>query len=212
MRGPTRARSALRRATVATLVTGSAVLSLLGGEARAAPVGPIFGPYIEGYAAYVGQTRCRPKPKPGVVAFQQMLQQAYPDSTWFNISRPCHVGGRSEHKEGRALDWARDATDPAQAATVADLFTWLLATDQHGNTHAHARRLGIMYIIWNRQMWSSWDQEWEIICVQRRKYCRDPDDRSIVNPHTDHVHFSFSRRGARMRTSYWHPELSTAAP
>jgi hypothetical protein len=196
---------------LAAVTAVAALVSLLGAPAAAAPVGPSFGPYIEGYAPYVGQTKCRPKAKPGVVAFQQMLQEAYPDSSWFNISRACDVGGRSEHKEGRALDWARDATDPAQAATVNDLFAWLLATDGHGNTHAVARRMGIMYIIWNRQMWSSWDQAWEVICVQKRKHCRDPEDRSIVHPHADHVHFSFTRRGARMKTTYWHPELSNAA-
>jgi hypothetical protein len=208
MRGPTRDRSALGRRTLAAVLAVAALTPVLGGQAAAAPTGPSFGPYIEGYAPYRGQTRCRPRPKPGVVAFQQMLEQAYPDSTWFNISRPCDVGGRSEHKEGRALDWARDAADPAQAATVDDLFAWLLATDQHGNTHAHARRMGIMYVIWNRQMWSSWDQAWEVICIQKLKHCRDPQDGSIVHPHADHVHFSFTRRGARMKTSFWHPELS----
>ncbi len=197
---------------VAAVAAVAALASLLGRPAAAAPVGPSFGPYIEDYARYVGQTRCRPWPKPGVVAFQQMLQAAYPDSTSFNISRACNVGGRSEHKEGRALDWARNAKDPAQAATVNDLFAWLLATDRHGNTQAIARRMGVMYILWNRKMWSSWDHTWEVTCVQKKRYCRDPEDGSIVHPHTDHVHFSFTRRGARMKTSYWHPELSNVAP
>jgi hypothetical protein len=58
-----------------------ALLVLVPAGAGAAPETPSFGPLIEDYAEYVGQRRCRPKPKPGVVAFQQLLEQAYPDST-----------------------------------------------------------------------------------------------------------------------------------
>jgi hypothetical protein len=68
---------------------------------------------------------------------------------------------------------------------------WLLATDQYNNKHAMARRLGIMYIIWNRQIWASSraSEGW-------RPYTRD-------NPHTDHIHFSFSWAGARRQTTWW---------
>ena len=190
-----------------------AILASTPNPARAGtPVAPEFGPTIEAYADYAGQRRCRPKPKPGVVAFSELLQATYPDSTWFGISRGCKVGGRSEHKEGRALDWSRDASDSAQRATVTELLTWLFATDAHGNEHAMARRLGIMYIVWNRRIWSTWNGGWEIYCVQKRMKCKDPGSRSALHPHTDHVHFSFGWKGARMQTSFWHPELSFAEP
>jgi hypothetical protein len=54
-----------------------------------------------------------------------------------------------------------------------------------------ARRLGVMYIIWNGRIWGSYRaaEGW-------RSY-------GGANPHTDHVHFSFSRAGALKQTSYW---------
>ncbi len=178
----------------------------------AAPVTPEFGATIEEYAEYDGMDRCKPKAKRGVVAFEALLQAAYPDTTWMNISRACDVGGDSEHKEGRALDWSRDASDPAHAAQVTELLDWLLATDVHGNTHAMARRLGIMYVIWDRQMWSSWDGEWEVYCIQKRRKCKDTNSKAALHPHDDHVHFSFGWPGARMKTSFWHPEVSFVPP
>jgi hypothetical protein len=182
------------------------------GAAASSPTAPEFGPTIEDYADYEGQRRCKPKAKAGVVAFSQLLQATYPDSTWFGISRGCKVGGQSEHKEGRALDWSRDASDPAQRGTVKALLDWLFATDVHGNEHAMVRRLGIMYIVWNRRIWSTWNGGWEIYCVQKRKKCKDPDSKSALHPHTDHVHFSFGWPGARKQTSFWRPELSFVEP
>jgi hypothetical protein len=194
---------------LALVVAGAAFLAPISLPASAeSPATPKFGPVIDDYAEYEGQKRCKPKPKPGVLAFQQVLQATYPDSTWFGISRACDIGGTSEHKEGRAMDWSRDATDPAQRRSVRELLDWLFATDEHGNEHAMARRIGIMYIVWNRRIWSTWNQGWEIYCVQKKAKCKDPDSKSALHPHTDHVHFSFSWEGARMETSFWNPELS----
>jgi hypothetical protein len=212
MRGPSHLPASLVRRSLAVGLAALAVSAVVPRPAVAAPTGPNFGPVIEEYADYDGQRRCRPKPKAGVVAFQAIVEAAYPDSTWFNISRKCKDGGQSEHKEGRALDWSRSAAVRSERASVKDLFAWLLATDQYGNPHAMARRLGVMYIIWNRKMWSAWDPGWEVICVQRGRRCVDPDSRAPVHPHNDHVHFSFSWPGARGQTTFWHPELSNAAP
>lgn len=212
MRGSTTSPpSGARRATalVGLILTA---LSLIPVQVVAVPLAPTFGPVIDGYAEYVGQARCKPKPKPGVVAFQQLLQTTYPDSTWFGVSRACKVGGRSEHKEGRALDWARNAAVPAERAQVKELLGWLLVTDAYGNRHAMARRLGIMYLIWNRRMWSSWNEGWEVYCVQKGKRCRDPESKAVVHPHRDHIHFSFGWPGAKLLTTYWHPELSQPGP
>ena len=41
------------------------------------------------------------------------------------------------------------------APRPSDLAAWLFATDAFGNRRAQARRLGIMYVIWNRKIWSS---------------------------------------------------------
>jgi hypothetical protein len=203
--------SSWMRRGLSIVVAAAAVLTPLVAIANT-PEAPEFGPIIEDYAEYEGQKRCKPKPKPGLLSFQELLQTTYPDSTWFGISRGCDVGGTSEHKEGRAMDWSRDATNAAHRKTVNQLFEWLFAEDEYGNENAMARRLGIMYVIWNRRMWSSWDQEWEVYCVQKRKVCKDPDSKSAVHPHDDHVHFSFGWAGAKMKTSFFNPELSKGDP
>ena len=213
MRVPTLRPSPLARRALALTLGIAGVVSLGSLPAGATtPAAPQFGPTIEDYADYDGQSKCKPSPKPGVVAFQELLRAAYPDSTWFGISRGCKVGGDSEHKEGRALDWSRDGTNPAQRRTVKELMTWLFAPDAHGNEHAMVRRLGIMYIVWNRRIWSTWDQGWDVYCIQKRRKCKDPDSKSEFHPHTDHVHFSFSWKGARMQTSFWNPDLSFVVP
>lgn len=198
----------LRRGLSLVVVAAALLAPVALPAAATSPQSPKFGPVIEDYAQYEGQKKCKPKAKPGVLAFQQLLQTTYPDSTWFGISRACDIGGTSEHKEGRAIDWSRDATNPAQRKSVSELLDWLFAPDDRGNENAMLRRLGIMYIVWNRRIWSTWDQGWDIYCVQKRKKCKDPDSKSALHPHTDHVHFSFGWDGARMKTSFFRPDIS----
>ncbi len=176
-----------------SVLAGGLALSATG--ARAAPATPQFGPAIDSLAAYVGQTTCDPTPKPGAIALRDLLEATYPATTPIAIGRDCSIGGTSEHKEGRAYDWGVNAFDPAQKAMATDLLTWLLATDAYGNVNAMARRLGIMYVIWNRQVWKSYgtNRGWQTY--------------TGANPHTDHVHFSLSWDGANARTSWY-----TAAP
>ena len=146
---------------------------------------------IEPYPEYDGQSTCSPAPKPGMIAFRDMVMRAYPTTTSYGISRDCGIGGTSEHKEGRAWDWANDATTAAGRARVARFMNWLFATDQYGNRHAMARRLGVMYVIWNRQIF---------------KMYRPSDGWTSYtgsSPHTDHVHVSLTRRGGAMQTSFW---------
>ena len=54
-----------------------------------------------------------------------------------------------------------------------------------------AKRFGINYIIWNRQMWRAYDPG------------RGWAPYYGVSPHTDHIHFSFNWDGACMRSSWW---------
>ena len=67
----------------------------------------------------------------------------------------------------------------------------LFRAEPTGRRWAMVRRLGVMYIIYNRRIWASYRAEegW-------RPYVG-------ANPHTDHIHFSFSWAGARKQTSYW---------
>ena len=193
------------------LVAGLTLIPLGAATARAAtPKTPNFGPVIEDYAAYQGQTRCKPKPKPGVVAFRRLVLATYPRTGDAGISRRCSIGGQSEHKEGRAWDWAVDGTTEAGRLTAKRLLQWLFQTDRHGNWHANFRRLGLMYIVWRRRIWGSWDPGWKTYCVATPKGCKDTDSNAILHPHLDHIHFSFGWPGARKRTSFWNPELSRA--
>ena len=116
------------------------------------PATPASPSEIEPYPTYDGQSTCSPAAKPGMIAFRDMVMEAYPGTASYGISRDCNVGGTSEHKEGRAWDWANDATDSAGRRRVANFMRWLFRTDQYGHRHAMARRLGVMYIIWNRQI------------------------------------------------------------
>ena len=150
-----------------------------------------YGSSIEALAEYEPQTGCREHAKPGVAAFADLLLETYRSTGSLGIVRDCDQGGMSEHKEGRAFDWAMSAADDGDVDRVRDLSHWLLRTDRHGNRFAMARRLGIQYMIWNHRIWRAYDATdgW--------------GPYTGPNPHTDHVHFSFSWRGARKNTSFW---------
>ena len=205
-------RSALERTrrggSLAVAVLVVSAVTLASAQAVAAPRAPRFGPVIEDYAGYTSPERCRPAAKPGVEAFAELLVDAYPGTAWIAIGRACERTPTSDHQEGRALDWSRDASDRGERADVEDLFEWLFAEDRHGNADAIARRLGISYVIWNKRIWGSWSQGWEVYCVKRPAGCRDPDSRELLNPHTDHVHISFGWPGARKQTTFWNPKDS----
>jgi len=160
------------------------------------PATPSFGSSIDGYTSYVGQSSCSGSSKPGVTAFKDLVLATYPCTSSGGIVRGCSVGGKSEHKEGRAWDWMIKAGHPAADA----LLSWLLATDAHGNKHANARRLGIMYMIFNHKMWRAYSpgSGWQPY--------------SGSNPHTDHVHFSFSWDGANKKTGFWSAPAAPPAP
>jgi hypothetical protein len=179
----------VRLALVVALLVGPVITKP--SVAGAAPVTKPFGPAIDPLAGYVGQSTCDPTAKPGTIAVRDLLEATYPSTSSAGIGRDCNVGGTSEHKEGRAYDWAVNAFDPTQAAIAQDFLTWLLATDSYGNKYAMARRLGVMYVIWNRQTWKAYDAAdgWQAY--------------TGPNPHTDHVHISLSWDGARALTSWY---------
>lgn len=151
-----------------------------------------WGPAIEPLADYQPQSTCDPSPKPGVAGFRDLVLRQFPTSRNLGISRECDApDGVSEHKEGRAFDWGVLASDPGEHAMADQLLNWLFATDRYGNQYAMIRRLGVMYVIWDDHIWSAFkaDEGW-------RPY-------NGPNPHTDHVHLSFSWAGALAQTSFW---------
>jgi hypothetical protein len=152
---------------------------------------------IEPMPPYQPQTYCDPVDKPGPVAFGALLTSTYRDTSVVSISRPCGTD-TSEHYDGRALDWGAYYKNPAQVAEVNAVFAWLFAKDAAGNADAMLRRLGIMYIIWNKQIWGSWSQSWQPYACSGETAC-----------HQNHVHFSFDWSGALKRTSFWTGVVST---
>ncbi|MFC0627439.1 FG-GAP repeat domain-containing protein, partial [Kribbella deserti] len=166
------------------------VVALTAGQpAWAVPPTPSFPAAIDPYSPPT-TPGCDPTAKPGVVDFLELLQAEYGRSS-LGIVRRCDDGDASHHHEGRALDYPFNANLPSQLTQATELLAWLLATDQHGNRHALARRLGISYMIWNSHIWSASNPSagWQ--------------DYDRSNPHTDHIHFSFSWAGARRQTSWW---------
>ncbi len=135
---------------------------------------------------YQKGTRCLTSPQPGPVAFAKLLNETYGKHV-YGILRTC----AAEHGEGRALDWMLNASDPASLALGNALTRWLAAPDSQGRQGAMARRFGINYIIWNRQMWRAYDPS------------RGWAPYYGVSPHTDHIHISFTWDGAYSRNSWW---------
>lgn len=166
----------------------------------AVPAGLPVG--IEGLARYVPATSCDAKARAGTTRLGKLLTATYP-GTSFGTDRACgaDVLPTSEHYDGRALDWMIPSRDPTGAARAAAVLSWLFAPDAAGNPFANARRLGVMYIIWNNQIWGAYNSAagWRPYssCASR------PDIGSDTACHRDHVHFSMSWEGATGHTSFW---------
>lgn len=209
MRWPS--RTTCRRWLAAALLVGAVGAMTPSGAATAAtPPGavPSFGSAIEDFAAYRGQTTCVPTASKGAVLLQRWLIARYAGTGTSGIVRGCGAGGHSEHKEGRAFDWRVDVTDPVQRAQASTLITLLTGSDHDGNRAAIARRMGLMYFIWNDRIYSS-GQEFVPRAYVHGACKNVPLDRcSITLRHRDHVHLSMSWAGALGRTSFWDGSVS----
>ncbi len=163
---------------------------------------------IEPLAGYNPANSCDPTAKPGAVALGKLLTTTYP-GTSYGISRTCGVDSlpTSEHYDGRAVDWMNSVRVKKEAAQAKTLISWLSAEDGDGNAYANARRLGIMYMIWDGKIWGAYsaDRGW-------RPYssCADHPEKGWDSTcHRDHIHFSLSWAGAMAKTSYWTGDVAT---
>ena len=147
----------------------------------------------EAYARYAGQVVCTSTAQPGTLAFAALIRTTYVASGTQTIgtTRSCSSGGKSEHKDGRALDWMLDVDDTEDRALANGFLSWLIGPDAQGVTAGNARRLGVMYIIWNKHSWNAYDTTPGWVPY------------TGANPHTDHIHISLSWDGALKRTSFW---------
>jgi hypothetical protein len=160
-----------------------------------------FRSTIEPLAPYVGQTSCDPKTRTGTHKLAELLVHTYPGTTYGTTYACGTDGSRSEHYEGRAIDWMVSAENKHTRAQAKSFIHWLLAKDQYGNTDAMARRLGVMYVIFDNRMWGSWDGRWEDYNnCESKKMQKSIYDNAC---HRTHVHISLSWNGARAKTSFW---------
>lgn len=199
-----RVRPAVVRRRVLRLAAalGAVVAVTLGSATSAAAAGPVI-PLVpdpmsafplpalaDGFSPYLPQVSCDPVTKPGTDAFRGLMLTTYGGRD-LGVTRGCDVAGISEHEEGRAWDWGLDATVPAEKAVADQALAWLLAPGPDGVAALNARRLGVMYLIYNRRIWGAYRsaEGW-------RPYTGGES-------HSDHIHVSFSWAGARRSTSWW---------
>ena len=145
---------------------------------------------------------CDSTDKPGSTASAPCSRSTYPGTT-YAISRACgsDVMPTTEHYDGRAVDWFTNVRTAEGKSRGNALVNWLTAEDARGNVAANARRLGVMYIIWNNRIWGAYRPAdgW-------RPYAGcagTPSPGSDTTCHRNHVHLSLSWAGAMGRTSWW---------
>jgi hypothetical protein len=167
--------------------------------AARAPAVPALPAAIESSAPYVAQAACIPAVPLGTRKLAALLVKTYPGTTYGTLSACGTNGTVSEHYEGRAIDWMVNVRNAAQRASASAFITWLLATDRSGHKFAMARRLGVMYLIYNNRMWGSWSGRWEAY----NNCAHQPQTAYDNSCHRTHVHISLSWNGATGRTTFW---------
>ncbi len=204
---------ALVRVLAAALATAVTVVGL--GQGAAHAVGsdqrgtivtssaPYLAP-VEPYAGYQPQTRCRRKPRAGVLLLADWLTRR--GGGYGPISRACAGSSVSEHKESRAFDWMLDARKKRDRRIARRFLDQAFAPDDTGQPHALARRMGIMYIIWNDRTWASYRG------FEPKAYlssgCRTLRRCSPTLRHRDHMHISLTRKAARGELSWYAAQLA----
>jgi hypothetical protein len=167
-------------------------------------------PVLDAPSPYEAQTTCTRKPRPGTVALASWLTSTYKATGSMGMMRACSSGGRSEHKDGRAFDWKADVRKKKTRRAAYDFIAKALATDAAGNPHALARRMGIMYLIYDDTIWSSYSD------FRPRPYlnagCKKRKKCSRTLRHLDHVHISLGYAGAAAQTSWYRSRGVPAEP
>lgn len=153
--------------------------------------------------AYDYAHRCGRKAQPGTRALQRWIDRHYPGQAWGIVRcERLTKTTRSLHSEGRALDWHLDAKKGRERRAANALIEQLLASDQLGNGHAMARRMGVQEIIFNCRSWFSGSD-----ALGRYSGCkRKKVDRTTA--HRDHIHIGLNWAGAKARTSFWRSTLA----
>lgn len=168
----------------------------------------VFAKPIENYAGYQPPTKCIRKARAGIRLLAQHLQSR--GGAHGGISRACPEKATSEHHESRAFDWTLDANRKKDRKLAKEFLREILAADAEGNKHALARRMGIMYIIWNDKQWSAYRgfKKTDYVassCVKKtkKKTMKKLHKCSPTLRHRDHMHISLTRKAARGKLSWY---------
>jgi hypothetical protein len=183
------------------LLAVATLVALLGtAQAASAPV--------EAYSGYQPQSNCSAYAKPGAKVLSRWVVATY-GGRQGRIASSCTGRSVSEHKEGRAVDWTLNAGSAADRARASRFLTRVFATGPTGERHALARRMGIMYVIWNDRMFASYDQF--RAKPYRSSSCRNKPLAKCPTTlrHRDHVHISLNRNGGFGKTSFYAGRLPT---
>lgn len=207
MRRLTAPRPARVLLTVAALLM-AALVPLVAAPASAGGAAPVRVPAvpsglpaaIERPSPYVASVACDLRNRTGTIRLAQLIKATYGNT--YGLVRSCTASTKpSEHYDGRAVDTFFNVRNATQRSNASALLTWLLKPDAAGNAFANARRLGVMYVIWNNKMWSSYrsSEGW-------RPYsscATTPSTSYDTTCHRNHIHISLSWEGAMGRTSFW---------
>jgi hypothetical protein len=165
---------------------------------------------IEDFGWYEPQETCTPEAKPGTLALARFLMRQYPGTGSSGISRSCASGGTSEHKEGRAFDWRVDASSERQKRQAHDFLDRLFASDRRGEPDALARRMGIMYVIFDDKIYGSY-RGFEP-ADYLHSACNKLATCSRTYRHKDHMHISLTRAGGWGQSSWYRQRGVKALP
>ena len=177
------------------LIAIAASFALLGSaQAAYAPVEP--------YSSYQPQNRCSSYAKAGAKVISRWVVATY-HGRQGRITSPCRVGGVSEHKEGRAVDWTLSASSATDRARAAKFLKRIFATGTRGERHELARRMGVMYIIWSDKIYASYNGF--VARDYRSSSCRGKPLSKCPTTlrHRDHVHISLNKSGGYGHTSFY---------
>jgi hypothetical protein len=181
------------------------LLALLSVLALVGPAAATTTP-VEPYARYQPQTVCSAWDKPGTKALGAWVVASF-GGRYGGISRSCAGSAASEHKEGRAFDWTLNASSATDRARAAAFLHRVFATGPTGEPAELARRMGIMYVIFNDRMFASYDGFFAK--PYRSSSCRTLASCSPTLRHRDHLHISLTREGGLGRTSWYAAALPT---
>jgi hypothetical protein len=152
---------------------------------------------------YEGQSICSPSAKPGTRKLMAILTATY-GSAYMGTWRACSTSGVSEHKDGRAIDWMQSSHVASQRKHVEAFIKWATARDTVNRVlAANARRLGIMYLVWDNRMWRAYQPESGWLPYNNCLAKSMKGGANDTSCHRNHLHISLTWDGASGLTSFY---------